>query len=164
MYVTAQLFQTSFINYDNLSYQRLPLLRSQDMILQLGLFCRCGSTPAVAGLCRRCYCAQWRSQARFGGNRHRTVARDGSACRVCLARVGVVVHHRAPGKNATALLVTLCRACHAALHHRTAAFGFGGPSSSHCSGRSNTPDEGNWSARVRPGLAYVSVPILESPP
>lgn len=72
------------------------------MLRQLGLFCRCGRDPAFAGLCRPCY-----------------LARDSFRCLVCQSAAGVVVvHHRAPGKNAPALLATLCRPCHAALHHR----------------------------------------------
>lgn len=88
------------------------------MLFQLGLFCPCGADPTVAGFCRRCYFARWRSRARFGGNRDRALARDSFRCRVCQSAAGVVVHHRAPGKNAPALLATLCRPCHAALHHR----------------------------------------------
>ena len=88
------------------------------MLFQLGLFCRCGADPAVAGLCRPCYFSEWRSRARFGGNRDRALARDRASCRVCGTAAGVIVHHRAPGKNAPALLATLCRPCHAALHHR----------------------------------------------
>ena len=88
------------------------------MTRQLGLFCRCGQDPAIAELCRSCYFSQWRSRVRFGGNRDRALTRDARSCRVCQASAGVVVHHRAPGKNTTAHLMTLCRPCHAALHHR----------------------------------------------
>ena len=88
------------------------------MLFQLGLFCPCGASPAVSGFCRRCYRARWRSRSRFGGNRDRVLARDRSCCRVCGTAGAVIVHHRAPGKNAPALLATLCRPCHAALHHR----------------------------------------------
>jgi hypothetical protein len=54
----------------------------------------------------------------LGGHRDRVLARDRSRCLVCQSAAGVVVHHRAPGKNTAAFLATLCRPCHAALHHR----------------------------------------------
>ena len=87
-------------------------------LMQQRLFCSCGCAPAVAGLCRPCYFARWRSEVRFGGCRDRVLTRDARSCRVCQTANGVLVHHRAPGKNTTAQLITLCRPCHAALHHR----------------------------------------------
>jgi len=92
--------------------------------LQPWLFCPCGQPPAVAGLCRHCYFARWRSKRRFGGNRDRVLTRDGRACCVCGAGSDVIVHHRRPGQNRTELLATLCRSCHAALHRRAQPAGF----------------------------------------
>ena len=101
------------ITYDNVTYRRC-----YTRWMQRSLFCSCGRAPAVSGLCRPCYFARWRSEARFGGCRDRVLARDARSCRVCQTAAGVVVHHRTPGKNTTAHLMTLCRPCHAALHHR----------------------------------------------
>jgi hypothetical protein len=87
-------------------------------LMQQRLFCSCGCAPAVAGLCRPCYYARWPSELLFGGCRDRVLTRDAPSCRGCQTAAGVVVHHRAPGKNTTAQLITLCRPCHAGLHHR----------------------------------------------
>ena len=52
-------------------------------LVQRALFCECGrDVPAVAGLCRRCYFADWRSRSYFGGYRERILARD-RCCQVC---------------------------------------------------------------------------------
>ena len=75
---------------------------------------RC-SAPADGTYRRPYYFARWRSQLRFGGCRDQVLTRDARACRVCQTAAGVVVHHRAPGKNTTAELMTLCRPRHAAL-------------------------------------------------
>ena len=51
---------------------------------------------------------------RFAGQRDRVLACD--RCRVCQAPEPLVVHHRRPSNRSSAL-ITLCRACHARLHH-----------------------------------------------
>jgi hypothetical protein len=85
---------------------------------QAALFCPCGARPAVGGLCRCCYAARWRSSRRFGGRRERVLARDGGRCRVCGSAARLCVHHRRPGRHDSRSLITVCRACHACLHHR----------------------------------------------
>ncbi len=96
-------------------------------LMQRSLFCSCGRHPTVSGLCRPCYFARWRSQVRFGGCRDQVLTRDARSCRVCQTAAGVVVHHRAPGKSTTSRLMTLCRPCHAALHHRFQPLGWWPP-------------------------------------
>jgi hypothetical protein len=92
--------------------------RSSNTILQRTLFCPCGrDLPAVAGLCRRCYLAAWRSERFFGGNREEVLARD-RGCRACGSRQGLCVHHRAPGRQDLPLLIAVCRVCHVRLHRR----------------------------------------------
>ena len=82
------------------------------------MFCPCGrDLPSVAGLCRRCYFAAWRSRSYFGGYRDRILARDG-CCQVCGGESGLCVHHRRPANNDEELLIAVCRACHARLHKR----------------------------------------------
>ena len=88
-------------------------------LLQRPLFCPCGrDTPAVAGRCRPCYFAEWRSRHFFGGLRERILARDQRRCRVCEATTGVCVHHRRAGKSKESDLIAVCRPCHARLHRR----------------------------------------------
>jgi hypothetical protein len=87
-------------------------------LVQRPLFCECGrDIPAVAGLCRRCYFAAWRSRSYFGGSRERVLARD-RCCQVCGGDTRVCVHHRSPAENDEQLLIVVCRACHARLHRR----------------------------------------------
>ena len=65
------------------------------------------------------------SEEHFGGLRERVLARDEWHCRVCSSIDQLLVHHRRPGANAMALLITLCRACHLRVHHtRRPAYGF----------------------------------------
>jgi 5-methylcytosine-specific restriction endonuclease McrA len=45
------------------------------------------------------------------------LSRDGGRCRVC-GEVARLVHHRRPGISADRWLITLCRRCHARVHHR----------------------------------------------
>jgi hypothetical protein len=56
-----------------------PTVRSKQRLL----FCPCGTnSPAIAGLCRSCYTQAVHSRARFGGQRHFVLIRDGHACRI----------------------------------------------------------------------------------
>jgi 5-methylcytosine-specific restriction endonuclease McrA len=88
---------------------------------QRPLFCPCGTnSPAVAGFCRSCYRQLLHSRARFGGHRHLVLERDGHACRICGAPNQRTVHHRRPREHAPELLITVCPACHARLHHLAA--------------------------------------------
>jgi len=82
-------------------------------------WCRaCGTTALVAaGLCRRCYDRRRHSRRFFGGHREAVLTRDG-CCQVCLARQGLVVHHRRPGTDRPTDQIALCRCCHARLHRR----------------------------------------------
>lgn len=61
----------------------------------------------------------------WGALRARAILRDGHACAQCAATAGLAVHHVQPvaqgGTNTLANLVTLCHACHGAVH------GAGGP-------------------------------------
>jgi NMD protein affecting ribosome stability and mRNA decay len=85
------------------------------------LFCPCGTnSPAIAGLCRSCYTQAVHSRARFGGQRHFVLIRDGHACRICGAPNQRTVHHRRPGQHAPDLLITVCLACHARIHRLAA--------------------------------------------
>jgi hypothetical protein len=87
-------------------------------VFQRALFCECGrDVPAFAGLCRRCYFADWRSRSYFGGYRDRVLTRD-RYCQVCGGDSGICVHHRRPAENEEHLLIAVCRACHARLHRR----------------------------------------------
>ena len=83
---------------------------------QPSLFCRCGADPAIAGLCRRCYRQAVHSRRRFGGHREAVLARDRYRCQGCGAGNQRTVHHRKPGRHASAWLITLCPACHATVH------------------------------------------------
>ena len=87
-------------------------------LAQRGLFCVCGHAfPVVAGLCRRCYSADWRSRSYYGGFRDQVLARDG-CCQICGGKSGLCVHHRRPSNNDDHLLIAVCRACHARLYRR----------------------------------------------
>jgi 5-methylcytosine-specific restriction endonuclease McrA len=84
---------------------------------QRPLFCRdCGAPPAVAGLCAVCYRQRRHSLRYFAGLREEVLARDGCRCRGCGAGNQRAVHHRRPGVQEIAWLVTLCPACHALVH------------------------------------------------
>jgi hypothetical protein len=97
-------------------------------LAQRSLFCPCGQDlPTLTGLCRRCYSQRWRSQRYFGGNRERTLARDRRRCTVCASQTGICVHHRRPGVQGSRWLTTVCRSCHARLHHRHQLPGFAPP-------------------------------------
>jgi len=100
------------------SRHRLP------RVWQRTLFCRCGQgTPVIAGLCRACYRARAHSRLRFGGWREEILARDHTCCRICGAGKSgrsLHVHHRKPGVQDPAALLTVCAACHARLHRRLA--------------------------------------------
>ena len=75
--------------------------------------CPCGAgVIKKAGLCRRCYFAQWHSKQRFNGLREKVLSRDGHCCRVC----GIprpIVHHRRRHAPTEEHLITLCPAHHA---------------------------------------------------
>lgn len=85
-------------------------------MFQPTLFCRCGETPAVSGLCRRCYAQAAHSRRRFGGHRDAVLARDRYCCQGCGAGNQRTVHHRKPGRDTSAWLITVCPACHATIH------------------------------------------------
>ncbi len=59
----------------------------------------------------------------FGGHRETVLDRDGG-CQLCRAQQRLIVHHRRPGENQLALLITLCRRCHVPIHHRHRLPGF----------------------------------------
>ena len=88
---------------------------------QDSLFCvECGATELYRrARCRSCYRLWRHSRAAFGGVRSNVLRRDEGRCQGCGAPARTV-HHRKPGVNQTRLLVTLCRACHAQVHHRQA--------------------------------------------
>lgn len=90
--------------------------------------CRvCGHAERVAlGFCRACYDRRRRSEVFFGGYRELVLKRD-RCCRVCLQDQTLVVHHRQPGRNRPAVHITLCRRCHARVHHRHRLPGFYSP-------------------------------------
>ncbi len=94
-------------------------------LTQQAWWCRVCADPslAVGGLCRRCYNRQRRNATYFGGFREQVLARD-RACRLCIAREKLVVHHRRPGVNRPALQITLCIPCHVRLHRRRQLPGF----------------------------------------
>lgn len=80
--------------------------------------CRCGREAAWTGLCEPCYWRARDDRRRYDGQREATLARDGGACRACGATKDVLVHHRTRGQHAA--LVTVCRPCHALIHHLAA--------------------------------------------
>jgi hypothetical protein len=83
---------------------------------QRRLFCPCGDSPAVAGLCRRCYFQSAHSRRHFAGHREAVLVRDRHCCQGCGAAGQRTVHHRKPGRHSRAWLITLCPACHAVIH------------------------------------------------
>lgn len=95
------------------------------MTPQPAWWCHVCAHPSLwaRGLCRPCYDRQRRNETYFGGFREQVLARD-RACRLCVAREKLVVHHRRPGVNRRALQITLCVRCHARLHHRRRLPGF----------------------------------------
>jgi len=86
---------------------------------QRKLFCRCGQPlPRRAAQCRRCSQGEWYSRRRFGSNREKVLERDGQRCRACgTGNAPLHVHHRRPGRHDAELLLTVCAACHARIHH-----------------------------------------------
>lgn len=86
--------------------------------MQWSLFsqpCACGKPAAIAGRCLACYEQRRHSLRFFGGGREVVVERD-RVCAVCHA-AGEVVHHRIPGTEDPAMMIYLCRGCHAIVHH-----------------------------------------------
>jgi len=85
---------------------------------QRSFFCRaCWLAPPIAGgLCRSCYDAAYRSASYFSGHREQVLERDGNRCRVCQGGEGLAPHHRRPGDDDPAWLITLCVRCHAKIH------------------------------------------------
>lgn len=87
---------------------------------QQALLCGCGSAELFRrGFCRTHYWADQRSQQRFGGWREQVLIRDGRHCLACgeFDPAQIVVHHRMPDIHRLPWLLTLCRACHARIHH-----------------------------------------------
>lgn len=81
------------------------------------LLCRgCGeAAPLSRGLCRSCYDAAYHDETYFSGKKQIVLERDGYGCSVCQTGTEVV-HHRKPGIDEEAWLITLCPACHARVH------------------------------------------------
>ncbi len=104
----------------------LPAVRSRP--IQASLFCPCGrASPTIAGLCLTCY---WRERnwiRRFAGLREEVLNRDGRGCRACGTKRNLIVHHRMPGVNDVALLITLCRKCHVRVHQLSAVRSYVSP-------------------------------------
>jgi len=93
-------------------------LKGSGAAAQLDLLCACGRRPVELkglGCCSLCYYRQYHSWRWFGGLREVVLKRDRFSCRACGARRRLVVHHR-DGRNAKALLITLCIRCHVRLH------------------------------------------------
>ena len=87
---------------------------------QLMMHCPCGNHRIrAAGLCSACYKRRGWDKVYFGGHQEAVLKRDGYRCRVpgCTTvkrgKRSVAVHHRQPGKNDPAKMLTLCLACHA---------------------------------------------------
>lgn len=64
----------------------------------------------------------YKDRIRYGGNRRKVMERDNFSCVTCKRKypnVNLVVHHIDENKKNNKLdnLITLCRACHARLHH-----------------------------------------------
>jgi len=55
----------------------------------------------------------------FGGNRQKTMERDGFKCQKCSGNENLLVHHKDinPKNNSIENLQTLCRGCHARVHN-----------------------------------------------
>ena len=84
------------------------------------MHCPCGQPKVLArGLCATCYTLKRQDEAYFGGHREEVLKRDGYRCRVlgCTTlkrgKRSVAVHHREPGNNDPATMITLCLSCHA---------------------------------------------------
>lgn len=95
---------------------------------QIALLCGCGRSAIYArGRCAACYW-EWRnSERRFAGLRERVLIRDGRCCAACgeFDPARLIVHHRRPGIQQMRLLISLCRGCHARVHHTwRPAYGF----------------------------------------
>ena len=89
-------------------------------MLQVSLLCGCGSAAVVrSGRCAKCERRARLSAEKFGGLREQALIRDGYLCRVCseFDPALLLVHHRRPGVNELKYLLTLCRRCHARIHH-----------------------------------------------
>lgn len=87
-------------------------------VVQTALACGCGSPELFRGdLCRRCYRRRALNRANFAGLRELVLLRDEFQCQLCGALDGVLVHHRRRRVRRLADLVTLCRGCHARVHH-----------------------------------------------
>lgn len=87
---------------------------------QIAMHCPCGNAKVLArGVCATCYTLKRQDDAYFGGHRELVLKRDEYRCRVpgCMTtkrgKRSVAVHHREPGNNDPAKMVTLCLACHA---------------------------------------------------
>ena len=82
------------------------------------MHCPCGQPKVLArGLCATCYTLKRQDEAYFGGHREEVLKRDGYRCRVvgCTTlkrgKRSVAVHHREPGNNDPATMITLCLSC-----------------------------------------------------
>jgi 5-methylcytosine-specific restriction endonuclease McrA len=76
------------------------------------------------GLCATCYSLRRQDRENFAGLREVVLERDGYRCRVCYAsgrdKRSIIVHHRVPGVSVLNLMISLCPACHARVHHTLA--------------------------------------------
>jgi hypothetical protein len=92
------------------------------------LWCGCGSERFDRrGLCPRCHGRRRHSLAKFAGQREQVLQRDDNQCQACGERADaqILVHHRRPGSADSKWQLTLCRACHARVHHiRRPGYGF----------------------------------------
>ena len=84
------------------------------------MHCPCGQPKVLArGLCATCYTLKRQDEAYFGGHREEVLKRDGYRCGVLgcstlkRGKRSVAVHHREPGNNDPATMITLCLSCHA---------------------------------------------------
>ena len=87
---------------------------------QIVMHCPCGRAKVLAkGLCSTCYTLKRQDESYFGGHREAVLKRDDYRCRVpgCATvkrgKRSIAVHHRQPGNNDPAKMLTLCLACHA---------------------------------------------------
>ncbi len=87
-------------------------------MLQESLLCQCGQEASASRLCQRCERRERHSRENFDGLLDDVLRRDGFRCRVCgeVDRERLVGHHRKPGVNSMAHLITLCRRCHCRVH------------------------------------------------
>ncbi|HEY3411870.1 MAG TPA: hypothetical protein VGM51_02320 [Armatimonadota bacterium] len=86
--------------------------------LQKALFCPCGApAPPRTPLCPRCRQQLANSRRRFGGLRLAVLNRDRHHCAACdSVPIRPHVHHRCPGCQESAQLITLCPRCHVRIH------------------------------------------------